>query len=296
MVKPEKTSCLATISYRLFGKLASRFIFPSFKRIYLRSGISRLYESYMALMLFTSLTTFVSAFAIGILLHHFLLNLTLFQYIVAVFTFSCIFTLAIPIIFILYLLYRKSQRRKEIDTNLIYTTGYMGVLSAGGISIERIFDRVTQVEQHRPIKDLAKRLITDIKMFGLDVTSSLVDLTLHSPSETFSKLLIGITNTVKTSGDLRSLLLFETKSLLHAKKEQLKKTLGTLISLGEIYVAAMVMGPIVFIVMITILSIMGNIAFGLSPVDQLNLLVFFGLPTISTVFILILNGVLPEEE
>jgi hypothetical protein len=76
----------------------------------------------------------------------------------------------------------------------------------------------------------------------------------------------------------------------------LKKTLGTLISLGEIYVAAMVMGPIVFIVMITILSIMGNIAFGLSPVDQLNLLVFFGLPTISTVFILILNGVLPEEE
>jgi len=250
----------------------------------------------MALMLFASLVTFVSAFAIGALLHHFLFNLTLFQYIIAVLTFSCVISLTIPIIFIVYPLYRRSQRGKEIDANLVYTTGYMGVLSAGGISIERIFERVTQVERHPPIKDLAKRLIANIKMLGLDVTSSLADITLRSPSETFSKLLIGITNTVKTSGDLKNLLTFETKSLLHAKREQLKKTLGTLISLGEIYIAAMVMGPIVFIVMITILSVMGNVAFGLSPVDQLNLLVFFGLPTISTIFIIILNGVLPEEE
>ena len=296
MQKSEKTSYLTTVSYRLFGRITSRFTFTAFKQIYQKSGTTRFYESYMALMLFASLVTFVSAFATGALLHHFLFNLTLFQYIIAVLTFSCVISLTIPIIFILYPLYRRSQRGKEIDANLVYTTGYMGVLSAGGISIERIFERVTQVEQHPPIKDLAKRLIANIKMLGLDVTSSLADITLRSPSETFSKLLIGITNTVKTSGDLKNLLTFETKSLLHAKREQLKKTLGTLISLGEIYIAAMVMGPIVFIVMITILSVMGNVAFGLSPVDQLNLLVFFGLPTISTIFIIILNGVLPEEE
>lgn len=296
MQKSEKTSYLTTVSYRLFGRITSRFTFTAFKQIYQKSGTTRFYESYIALMLFASLVTFVSAFAIGALLHHFLFNLTLFQYFIAVLTFSCVISLTIPIIFILYPLYRRSQRGKEIDANLVYTTGYMGVLSAGGISIERIFERVTQVERHPSIKDLAKRLIANIKMLGLDVTSSLADITLRSPSETFSKLLIGITNTVKTSGDLKNLLTFETKSLLHAKREQLKKTLGTLISLGEIYIAAMVMGPIVFIVMITILSVMGNVAFGLSPVDQLNLLVFFGLPTISTIFIIILNGVLPEEE
>jgi len=297
MKKSEKTSYLTTISYRLFGRMTSRLSrFTTSKQIYQKSGLSRLYESYIALMFFASLVTFVSSFAMGALLHHFLFNLMLFQYIIAVFTFSCVISLTVPIIFTLYPLYRKSQRMKEIDANLVYTTGYMGVLSAGGISIERMFERVTQVERHPPIKDLAIMLIANIKMFGLDVTSSLADIILRSPSETFSKLLIGITNTVKTSGDLKSLLTFETKRLLHAKREQLKKTLGTLISLGEIYIAAMVMGPIVFIVMITILSIMGNVAFGLSPVDQLNLLVFFGLPMISTIFIIILNGVLPEEE
>ncbi|MEE8322515.1 MAG: type II secretion system F family protein, partial [Candidatus Bathyarchaeia archaeon] len=270
--------------------------FTAFKQVYQKSGISRLYESYIALMLFALLVVFVSTFAIGAILHHFLFNLTLFRYLVAVLTFSCTISLTVPIMFLLYPLYRRGQQRKEIDANLVYTTGYMGVLSAGGISIERMFERVIQVEQYPAIKNLAKRFITNIKIFGLDVTSSLRDVTLCSPSEAFSKLLIGITNTVKTSGDLKGLLAFETTRFLHAKREQQKKTLGTLIALGEIYIAAMVMGPIVFIVMITILSIMGNVTFGLTPVEQLNLLVFFGLPIISTLFIVILNGVIPEED
>ncbi len=295
MVKSQKTSYLTTVSHRVFGKIASRFTFTAFEQIYKKSGIPRLYESYISLMLFTSLVVFVSAFTVGALLHYFLFNLALFQYFLAVLTLSCVISLTVPMMFIVYPLYRRNQKRKEIDANLVYTTGYMGVLSAGGISIERMFERIIQVEQHPPIKDLAKRFITNIKMFGLDVTSSLRDITLRSPSEAFSKLLIGISNTVQTSGDLKSLLTFETNRLLHAKRQQLKKTLGSLIALGEIYIAAMVMGPIVFIVMLTILSIMGNVTFGLSPAEQLNLLVFLGLPAISTVFIVILNGVLPEE-
>lgn len=293
-MKSERAPYLTTVSYKLFGRVVSRF--TPLKQIYLKSGIPRLYESYMALMLFASLVAFVSAFAIGAVLHYFLFNLALFQYVVAVLTFSCIISLTVPIIFVLYVLYRRDQRKKEIDANLIYTTAYMGVLSAGGISIERIFERVTQVEQHLAIKDLAKSFITNIKMLGLDVTSSLEDLTHRSPSENLSKLLTGITNTVETSGDLKGLLTFETTQLLHAKREQLKKTLSALIALGEIYITAMVMAPIAFIVMLTILTIMGSSAFGLSPVEQLNLLVFFGLPALSTVFIIMLNGVIPEEE
>ena len=183
-----------------------------------------------------------------------------------------------------------------IDTNLIYTTGFMGILSAGGISIERILERVADLERHTAIKDLAKRFLTNTKMFGLDMTSALKDITVHSPSETFSKLFVGLINTVKTSGDIKSFLLFETRRLLQEKREQLKKTLGTLTILSELYISSLVVGPIVFIVILTILSIMGNVVSGLSPAEQLNLLVFFGLPAMSTSFIVILNAVLPEEE
>jgi len=296
MRKPKGTPYLTTISYRLFGRITSRFTFTAFKQIYQKSGASGLYESYIALMLFVFLVAFASMFLVGALIHHFLFSLTLFQCFIAVLIFSCITSLTVPITFVLYVFYRLGQRKKEIETTLVYTTGYMGVLAAGGIPIEKIFERMVQIEQHAAIKDLSKRFITNIRMFGLDVISSLRDLMLRNPSEAFSKLLTGITNTVKTSGDLKSLLTFETKRLLHEKREQLKKTQRTLIALGEIYIAAIVVGPLAFIIMLTILSIIGNVALGLSPVEQLNILVFFGLPTISTVFILVLNSVLPEEE
>ncbi len=294
MARRERPSYLSSVSYRLFGGKTP--CFTAFKRVFLQSGIPMLYESYMAIMFFVSLATFASASVAGALTHYVLFDLTSLQYLMAVLTFSCIITLAVPITFMLYPLYRQSQRRKAIDANLVYTTGYMEVLSAGGISIERIFERVAEVEKHRPIKDLAKRFITNTKMFGSDVASSLTEAALHSPSEAFSKLLNGIINAFRTSGDLRSLLEFETERLLHAKREQLKKTLGTLTVLAEIYISAMVMGPVVFIVMLTILSVMGNVSFGLSPPEQLNLIVFFGLPVISALFIVVLNSVLPEEE
>lgn len=293
MTKKETTSHLAAASYRLFGKITPRF--TSFKQVYQQSGISRLYESYMTIMLFATLAAFASAFTAGALLHHFFFSLTLFQYLIAVLTFSFVISLAVPIMFISYPVYRRVQGRKEIDANLIYTTGYMGILSAGGIPIERMFERVAEVEQHPSINALARGLITNIKMFGYDVTTSIMQAAARSPSETFSKLLLSIVNTVKTSGDLRSLLTFETERLLHAKREQLKKTLSTLTVLGEIYITTMILGPIVFIIMLTILSVMGNVSFGLSPAEQLNLIVFFGLPVLSALIIVILNGVLPEE-
>ena len=294
MKKQERPPYLAVLSYRLFGRMSSHFTF--LKKAYVQSGLSRSYESYMALMFFSSLVAFFSIFVAGSLVHGILFGLPLFQSLTAVLILSCISLLIVPAIFIAYPLYRGDQRKKQIETSLVYTTGYMGVLAAGGISTERIFERVTQVEQHLPIRELASRAMANIRIFGLDVVSSLNDVILHSPSETFSKLLTSITNTLKTSGDLKNLLTFETERLLHTKKEDLKKTLNTLTAFGELYITGVVIGPIVFIVMITILSVMGNVTFGISPVMQLNLLVFFGIPALSAVCIVILNSILPEEE
>ena len=294
MKKQEKPPYLAVLSYRLFGRMSSHFTF--LKKAYVQSGLSKSYESYMALMLFSSSVAFLSIFVADSLVNSILFGLPLFQSLTASLILSCIFLLIVPVIFISYPIYRADQRKKQIETSLVYTTGYMGVLAAGGISAERIFERVTQVEQHLPIRELASRAMANIRIFGLDVVSSLNDVILHSPSETFSKLLTSITNTLKTSGDLKSLLTFETQRLLHTKKEELKKTLNTMTAFGELYITGVVIGPIVFIVMITILSVMGTVTFGISPVMQLNLLVFFGIPALSAVCIVILNGILPEEE
>jgi flagellar protein FlaJ len=282
------------VSFRLFGKVVPSF--PAFKLVYQKSGIPLSYESYMSVMFFVSIVVFVSAFVVGVIVHGVFLRLSVFQYFMASLVFSSINALFIPIFFVLFPWLRMNQEKKEIDTNLVYTVGYMGVLSAGGISVERILNRVIEAEPRVSIRNLAKRAVVNVRMFGMDVASSLEDVLIHSPSDTFAKLLAGVVNTIKTSGDLKSLFVYETKRLLTVKREQLKKKLSALIALAEVYITAMVMAPIAFIVMLTILSILGTTQSGLSPVTQLNLVVFFGLPLICIIFIVVLDGVLPKEE
>jgi flagellar protein FlaJ len=294
MARFDLADWVKNFSFRLFGRVVPSF--AALKLVYQRSGISLLYESYISVMFFAVFLAFGSTFVVGIVLHIVLFKLALFQSIVAVLTLSLVVALLVPVVFLLLPLLRVNQKRNEIDANLVYTVGYMGVLSAGGISVERIFSRAVEVEPRAAIRDLAKRVIANVRMFGLDVASSLDDVGSRSPSDVFGKLLIGVVNTIKTSGDLKSLLVFETKRLLTVKREQLKKTLSTLIALAELYVTAMVMAPITFIVMLTILSVLGTTQFGLSPATQLNLIVFFGLPVICIVFIVVLDGVLPKEE
>lgn len=285
---------IKNFSFRLFSRRLPKF--SAFNQSYQKSGMGMIYEVYMSVMFFACILSFVLTFSVGLVLHRLLFVQPLFQSIVAVTVLSFVAGLLVLVVFITAPLWRVRQRKNEIEANLVYTAGYMGVLSAGGISIERIFSRVSEVESHEAIKSLANRIVVNIRMFGLDVISSIDDAKRRSPSDVFAKLLVGVVNTIKTSGDLKSLLLFETDRLLNLKREQLKKTTASLIALAEIYVTVMVMAPITFIIMLTILSILGTTQFGLSSAMQLNLVVFFGLPVICILFIVLLDGVLPKEE
>lgn len=294
MVNTGLSDAVKNISFRLFCNRIPNF--PIFKQNYQKSGLNVIYECYMAVLLFACVVSFILTFTVGFIVHNVLLRVPLTQSILAVAILSGVSVLLVLSVFVTYPMWRIRQKKSEIEANLVYTAGYMGVLSAGGISIERIFTRVSEVESHPAIKALANRVVANIKMFGLDVGSALDDAKRRSPSDIFAKLLVGITNTIKTSGDLKSLLLFETSRLLTLKREQLKKTTATMVALAEIYVTVMVMAPITFIIMLTILSVLGTAQFGLSPAMQLNLIVFFGLPVICILFIVLLDGVLPKEE
>ncbi len=293
MSKYQLTDHIIDTSYRLFGFCVPEL--PTFRKDYNKSGIKLTFESYLALSIFILVTVSTVTLATGLFLQS-LFKVTFTQSLMGALVLVFISSTLTLACLIAYPLMRINRNKNEIDSNLIYTVGYMSVLSAGGLSIERIFDRVVEVEPRATIKDLALRFTTDIKLFGSDMVSSLKDIQVRSASEVFAKLLVSIASTSKTSGDLKSLLTFETSHLLALKREQLKKRLASMVALAELYVTAMVMAPVTFIIMITLLSVLGNSSFSLSPITQLNLIVFFGIPAICIVFIVILDGALPKED
>jgi len=286
-----------TLSHRLFKKFAAKTAqIKSFVHVYEQSGLPILFETYIELLLLISTITAVSTFCVTMVLHFLVIRFVLAQSVTASVLLAMVAALLTASALLIRPVLRRNKNKNDIETNLVYTTGYLGVLAAGGLTIEKLFERAAEVEQHKALKELVTRFITNVRMFGTDAVTSLDDVSNRSPSDLFSKLANGLSNTIKTSGDLQSLLVFETKRLLHTKREQLKKTMNTLMTIGEVYVAAVVMFPTVIIIMLSLLSVLGSTMMGLSSAEQLNLLIFAGLPMISVVFLLIFDNLIPEAE
>jgi archaeal flagellar protein FlaJ len=284
---------LIVASYRLFGNLVPNL--PKLKTGYVKSGIKIAFESYVALAFFCCTLTAALTFAISLWIESIYVA-SLGTCLLGTLVISLVSVVLCMFCFVLYPIKQTKNNQKAIDSNLIYTVGYMSVLSVGGISVERIFERVVEVESNKVIKSLFSRFTANIKLFGADLNASLNDVQTRSPSEVLSKLLLSINSTMKTSGDIKNVLAFETHNLLALKREQLKKRLAGMVALSELYITAMVLAPITFIIMITLLSTLSGSSMGMSPATQLNLIVFFGLPALCVLFIVILDGALPKED
>ena len=271
-------------------------VFEEFREIYDESGLSIFYEDYVKLITFGSFGVFLVSVALSWFIHTSVLRVQGPRLILGVAISSLLLTALALFGLLYYPVYHKNQMANKIDNTLIYMVSYMTVLASSGISFERIMEHVAEVEAKGPLKRLASKFITDVRLLGFPMSRALKDMAGRSPSKSLTQLLDGIDNISQTSGDLKSLLDFNYGRLLQVKRQQLLKMLNTLTYIGEIYVTLMVVAPILFIVMLTILSILSGGGSTGGSVTQLNLLVFLGLPFIAAAFLILLDTVLGVEE
>jgi len=267
-----------------------------FREIYARSGLSRPYEEYLRRIALFSTSAYAAAAFILLLVNSLIFQVWGFRLVMIVLPPSAIIGVLVLIIGLYYPLYKRNQRRTQIEDSLLYTLSYMAALSAGGLPIERIMERVSEVEESEALKMIANKFMADVRLFGFDIPSALRDAARRSPSETMEKLLEGLRNVIQTSGDLKSLLTYEVDRMLGRRREKLKRMMRTLVYLGELYVSLLIVAPILFILILTILSVIGGNPLGIPPQIQLNLLVFIGIPTMAASFAIILDVILGGEE
>lgn len=270
-----------------------------FQKHYLNSGLTRYIDDYIRRAVIITILTSIATFSLTTITLRFLLN----QYlawsllrIVGISLGTTVIVTGLTIFFLVYYPYYKSSEAKSrLDDGLIYFLSYMAVLSASGMSIERILDRMSEVENNPPLVHLAKKFLMNVKLFGMDVRTALKDIEDMSPSQTLAKEIEGIRTAIATSGDLKNLLMYEVDRQLNEKREKLKAKMNTLVYIGEIYVAMMVITPTIFILVISILTVMGR-SQGTGAVTQLNVIVFIGLPILGAIFTVLLDQTLGREE
>lgn len=267
-----------------------------FREIYVRSGLSLPYEEYLKRTAIISSSACSISIVILLIIHTMLLHVRGWRLLAAVFIPSAMVGILTLLLSLYYPLYRKNQMKTQIENSLLYALSYMAALSAGGVPIERIMERVSEVEESEALRMIAGKFMADVRIFGFDVPSALRDVARRSPSEFMEKLLDGLRNVIQTSGDLRSLLIYEVSRMLERRREKLKRMMGTLVYLGELYVAMLIVAPILFILILTVLSVIGGNPLGVPPQVQLNILVFIGIPAMAAGFAIILDVVMGGEE
>jgi flagellar protein FlaJ len=296
--KLEKTQRieLYSVAYKFIGDKTER-VLPLFKDLDLnlqKSGLRVSFKAYVSLIVFTAFLLSLTALAIipSILFLGFRLPLTpAFMFGVGGSLFACAFSI---IGFYIYPVYRADKVKRELEDELPFTTGYMAILSSAGVSPEKTFYSLSNLSPPLAISNEAKNIVRNINLFGLDIISALEETSRLTPSKRFREMLEGLISTIHSGGNLASYLREKSTQYMKLKRISLRKFSDTLSILSEFYVALLVTGPLLFVIMLAVMSMLGGSLGILGPDILLNILTYIGIPLGSIMFLIILDAVSPK--
>ncbi len=266
-----------------------------YREIYEQAGIPKIYESYLSSALFLSIIVsvpvFVASFSVEVYFRT--------QVIPSIFGSAILGGVSSAASLALWLFYpvqRRNNFKNKLESQLPYSFGVLGVLAASGMTVDRLFEGISSSDSNPVLAGLARRFLRNVKVFGMDIESALHEVANHSPSPAFSKMLESISVAFRTTGSLHNLIMFESGRLFSEKREKLKKSVNSLAVMAELYITLIVVGPIIFIVMLTIFLFLpagGHSALP-DPTLLINILIFIGIPALSSMFVLMLDSMVQK--
>ena len=271
------------------------FLKSRYEKKYNKSQITLSIGEYFKIgLLVTILNTGITLIA-NYYYFYYIRNLTIIQTIEKTCIFSILILIATIVLLLFYPHYKFTVEKKQVDEGLLYTISYMAILSKCGFSIDRIFSRAADIEQNKSIQKLINSYLTDIKIKGYDIEQALRNIILRSPSTKFSELISSILNANWTSGDLNEVLTYHFYNLENSLKDETENMINSLTVLSEVYVAMMVIAPIMLIIMFTLISVLNNGLNQSSTITILNSITFIFLPFVGTGFLVMLDTLRGNE-
>jgi flagellar protein FlaJ len=284
-------------AYQLMGDRSARFLplFTDLDQTLQKSGLKANFKAYVSLTILASLLTTLSVAVVTPLVLFFVFKLSLTSSLL----FGCgiaLFTWAFAVIGLyLYPVYKADKHKRELDDELPFTTGYMAILASAGVSPEKIFHSISTLNVPLAASSEARDVVKNINLFGLDIISALEKASSQTPSNRLRDMIEGIISTIHTGGNLGVFLREKFKTAMKLRRLSLKKYADSLAILSEVYVALLLTGPLLLVIMVSVMAVLGGGGLGiLSPDLLLNLVTYIGIPVCAVIFLIILDSTSPK--
>ncbi len=272
--------------YLSYGEIAEQ-ISPHFRYVsedLKKSGLKYTLEEYLSLAIFISLIVFVVELPI------ITLTLSFFIHVIFAIVLSFIFSgFGAILIFFLFTTYPKTEVANiatEIDKGLPFSVSYMSAASSSDSPPIEIFKSVSNLKEYPRLREQATNVIRDVDGFGMDILTALRRESKRTPSKEFKDLLLGLEATISSGADMNIYLTNKSTSLFNDYQRKIKSYADLLSMLIEVYITVIIVGPILFTILSSIMAMMGGIE---NIVAIQALISYIILPVISTALAFYIN-------
>jgi len=284
-------------AYRFLREKLGLFL-PLFKDLdkNMRKAKMRIsFKVYVSLTVLTASITLISALITTFILTFFVFALPPLVSVLMSIGIAFLTSAMTIIAFYAYPVYRADTLKRKLEDELPFTAGYMAILAATGVQPDRIFQSLAELKTSMATSIEAKEIVRNIKLFGFDMISALKEASENTPSKEFKELLEGFIATIHSGGNLAGYLREKSRRYMKLKRIKLRKFSDTLSMLSEFYVTLLVVGPLLFIIMLSVMAMLGGSDFGIfNPALMMNLIAYVAIPLGSLIFLIILDAVSPQ--
>jgi len=284
-------------AYQLIGeRIASLLpLFKDMRTSYRKSGVKISFKAYVSFAILVSMVVSVSFLILIPSILFFILRLSLLSSLLFGVGGSLFAGALTIILFYVYPAYRANSLKRNLDDELPFTTGYMAILAGAGVPPDMIFRSLAEIDAPLAVSGEAKTIVRDVELFGYDILSALEAASERTPSAKFKELLEGFIAAVHSGGGLTKYLRDRSRQYMRLKRIALRRFSDTLSILAEFYVALLVAGPLILVVMLAVMAMLGGGTELLNPRLLLYLLAYLGIPIGSIVFLIMLDVISPRR-
>jgi len=280
---------LTSIATRVFGSIVEKNekLFASLRDYYQRADIKMPFVSYVSLMLFFSLLTFVYVFVFSYF------AFTIFQREATVAIFYSFFAALLSSVLVFFVAYsypiqRVSSRKRNIEVNLPFVIIHMGALVEAGLPPYQMFKLISTFEDYGEIAKEFKKIVRNIEQFGLDPLTAIKEVASRCPSDELQQLLMGFVTTTESGGNIKLYLKTVGEQTLFDYRKRRERYIRTLDMLSEIYTGIVISAPLFMVAMLAIMNMIQPTIGGWTIKDLAWLGTYIIVPVLNIGFILFL--------
>ncbi|MBI2546964.1 MAG: type II secretion system F family protein [Candidatus Aenigmarchaeota archaeon] len=209
-------------------------------------------------------------------------------------TISALLTIIIFYLFTKYPSTIISDKSKKIDTFLPFASLFLSTIAGTKLPLNQVFKIFSQNSNYPEITQQIKTMNNDMEVFGLDVHTALQKAVDRTPSKKMKEMLYGIMSTSISGGDIAIYLREKAKSQMADYRRSLDEYSKKITVFIEVYLTAIVLGAIFFIILTSIFS--GISGVGGNIILLQSLIIFIFLPLVSGAFIVLVRASSPIGE